>query len=640
MGSRLGSLACVALCWLIAACGGGGGSSSGGDGATSAAPHSPAIIELTGTVGEVDAAAVAGRLPAATLPAIDLFAFGLTSRAIVGGPSRIDESGAFRLVIPVREEGVLIVFAIQGQPIAILALATADGALPTRRGATISLGWVRIRANGRAEAERDPLGQVDSDGDGVPDSRDSTPGYTVGPPLPDRDGDGLPDVVKPVVDRDGDGVADAADPFPDDPSEWADTDGDGIGNHSDSDDDGDHLSDAEEAIRGTDSLRADTDGDGVSDGLEVGQGSDPLDASDSDPPTASAVAAFEPNDTLSQAAAVALGDRIEAAIGTVGDVDTFAFTATAGQYLHLDLEAAAAGSPLDAEILLYGPGHVLLAQTDDVAGLDPRIRRFAAAAGAYWVEVRDVRGAGGATYTYALTLAASDLEIGEPNDTEATGTSIGIGGEVAAHLGSGDVDYYRVVAAAGEALLVRAVAPAGSGARPTLRVVQPGTDFDATTGPATDDRLTVVPDTAGDLLIAVIGGSGLGGPYLLTVGHDYGADDSEPNDTVATATPLAAGDPAFGVIGQAADVDLFRIAVAAGQRLTFDVDAEAEGSELDGHLTLLARDGTTVLASDDDTDGLDPRLTHTFSAAGTYYLKVTDLFREGGEDFYFTLLAE
>ena len=107
MGGRLRSLTFVAFCVLAAACG--GGSSSGGEGATSTAPHAPAAIELSGTVGEVDAAAVAGWVSAAAvnLPPIDLFAFGTTSRAIVGGPSRIDESGAFRLVIPVGEEGVL-----------------------------------------------------------------------------------------------------------------------------------------------------------------------------------------------------------------------------------------------------------------------------------------------------------------------------------------------------------------------------------------------------------------------------------------------------------------------------------------------------------------------------------------------------
>ena len=283
---------------------------------------------------------------------------------------------------------------------------------------------------------------------------------------------------------------------------------------------------------------------------------------------------------------------------------------------------------------------MLLAQADDVVGLDPLLRRFTEVAGTYWVEVRDVRGAGGAAYTYTLTLTAGDLDAGEPNETENAATLLAVGGELAAAVGADDVDYYRVKVVAGESLSISVVAPTGSDARPTLRVVQSGTDLDVTIGPAASDAITVVPELAGDLLLVVSGGSGAGGVYLLTVDHDYGADDREPDGTPETATALSVGDPAFGVIGRAADVDLFRVAATAGQRLTFDVDAEVDGSELDGELTLLAPDGTTVLATNDDSDGLDPGLTYTFTAGGTYYVRVTDLFHEGGEDFYYTLYVQ
>jgi hypothetical protein len=44
-------------------------------------------------------------------------------------------------------------------------------------------------------------------------------------------------------DTDGDGVLDSVDAFPLDPTEWLDTDGDGIGNNADWDDDGDGVPD-------------------------------------------------------------------------------------------------------------------------------------------------------------------------------------------------------------------------------------------------------------------------------------------------------------------------------------------------------------------------------------------------------------
>lgn len=56
----------------------------------------------------------------------------------------------------------------------------------------------------------------------------------------------------PVSDADGDGVSDADDAFDDDPAEYADTDGDLIGDNADDDDDGDGIPDATEIAAGLD----------------------------------------------------------------------------------------------------------------------------------------------------------------------------------------------------------------------------------------------------------------------------------------------------------------------------------------------------------------------------------------------------
>ncbi len=69
------------------------------------------------------------------------------------------------------------------------------------------------------------------------------------------------------LDSDNDGVDDTLDAFPNDPSEWTDTDSDGIGNNLDTDDDGDGFLDTIEILAGTDTIDSssfptDTDGDG------------------------------------------------------------------------------------------------------------------------------------------------------------------------------------------------------------------------------------------------------------------------------------------------------------------------------------------------------------------------------------------
>jgi hypothetical protein len=120
--------------------------------------------------------------------------------------------------------------------------------------------------------DRDP----DDDNDGVPDLKDAFPldpsewadsdGDLIGDRLDaDVDADGVGDDLNSnatpdheELDIDGDGVprarANPWDAFPLDPKEWRDTDADGIGDNADPDDDGDGFSDADEAKAGTDPL--------------------------------------------------------------------------------------------------------------------------------------------------------------------------------------------------------------------------------------------------------------------------------------------------------------------------------------------------------------------------------------------------
>ncbi len=84
----------------------------------------------------------------------------------------------------------------------------------------------------------------------------------------------------PVADTDSDGYNDSIDAFPNDNTEWLDTDGDGVGNNSDTDDDGDGMADAWETLYGLDPLdnsdaAGDLDGDGTTNLSEYNNGTDP-----------------------------------------------------------------------------------------------------------------------------------------------------------------------------------------------------------------------------------------------------------------------------------------------------------------------------------------------------------------------------
>ena len=111
----------------------------------------------------------------------------------------------------------------------------------------------------------------DDDGDGYPDDMEQE--YGTDPMVAedhpaDLDGDLIPDDIDD--DLDGDLADNDIDAFPEDPTEWADTDGDGTGNNTDVDDDGDGYMDMLELLYKSDPLDAlstppDIDGDGIPD---------------------------------------------------------------------------------------------------------------------------------------------------------------------------------------------------------------------------------------------------------------------------------------------------------------------------------------------------------------------------------------
>lgn len=83
---------------------------------------------------------------------------------------------------------------------------------------------------------------------------------------PSVDPAAIPVQTKPAQtnpDMDGDGYLNVNDAFPNDASEWLDTDGDGIGNNADSDDDNDGVPDASDAFPLDSTEWLDTDGDGT-----------------------------------------------------------------------------------------------------------------------------------------------------------------------------------------------------------------------------------------------------------------------------------------------------------------------------------------------------------------------------------------
>jgi hypothetical protein len=136
-----------------------------------------------------------------------------------------------------------------------------------------------VTADGPPDIDRDGLANdddLDDDNDRVPDANDAFPldptewadkdGDWIGDNMDadddgdgisdDHNGNGVPDCDE--LDFDGDGIDRAKsvpwDAFPLNPTEWRDTDGDGTGDNSDTDDDGDGYSDQQERKKKTSPL--------------------------------------------------------------------------------------------------------------------------------------------------------------------------------------------------------------------------------------------------------------------------------------------------------------------------------------------------------------------------------------------------
>ena len=100
----------------------------------------------------------------------------------------------------------------------------------------------------------EPTQWVDADGDGLGDNK---AGYAGDPFLGDKDNDGFLDPSDPVYDEEGRLLPSSLkeeDVFPDNPSEWSDNDGDLVGDNGDPDDDNDGALDSDELLLGYDAF--------------------------------------------------------------------------------------------------------------------------------------------------------------------------------------------------------------------------------------------------------------------------------------------------------------------------------------------------------------------------------------------------
>jgi sugar lactone lactonase YvrE len=113
--------------------------------------------------------------------------------------------------------------------------------------------------------------------------------------------------------------------------------------------------------------------------------------------------------------------------------------------------------------------------------------------------------------------------------------------------------------------------------------------------------------------------------------------ESEPNDSASVANPVVVGDVITGTINPTNDEDWFAVTLTAGTVVDLDVDAEVLGSPLDPILGLINPAADTLLAFNDDSDGLDSHITFQITTTARYFVAIADFSGAGSSSHSYTL---
>ena len=149
-------------------------------------------------------------------------------------------------------------------------------------------------------------------------------------------------------------------------------------------------------------------------------------------------AELEPNNSPTNAMVVALPASVRGVIGGAEDEDCFAFEVKKGESIEVSVDAASAGSALDALLRITDATGKELARNDDASGSrDPRLEWKAATNGTFCVVVGNLLHNGGTNHYYRLSLQrlAPDLKaslaansitvtVGETNEVKFTVTRL------------------------------------------------------------------------------------------------------------------------------------------------------------------------------------------------------------------------
>ena len=335
------------------------------------------------------------------------------------------------------------------------------------------------------------------------------------------------------------------------------------------------------------------------------------------------IASDDHGDDAVGASAVTVGDAVAGAIERDGDVDWFAFTATAGGIYRFETTL---GSLTDSCLYLYDQdGGTIVEANDDIRwpdNLGSRITWQAEVSGTYYLAVEPLTDGLLGDYTLQLT-DISDL-VDDHGDDASTATQIAVGDTTGGTLEvAWDQDWFSFQATAGTTYLfdVELVDLGDSElylySTNGTSILNYNDDYDF----AVDfrSRISWTAEADGTYYLSVHSYCECySGEYTITA--EAVADDH--GNSSRTATGVSVGETVAGNIEFGTDVDYFAVDLEAGGHYSFQTSL---GSLPDSVLYLYGPGGWEILDySDDISYPEDPssRIEWIAETSGTYYVAV------------------
>ncbi len=346
----------------------------------------------------------------------------------------------------------------------------------------------------------------------------------------------------------------------------------------------------------------------------------------------------EPNDSL--ATATPITPPLATVTRTVcpNDEDWYAVPVTAGDFLTARALNIGPDSADQARLEIFDSVGTLVVAGSLSTISSTITNRQATETGTWYVRVTPGTDAGpivGVAYDLEIevtTPPACVADALEPNDTPQTASPISSGVPILSSvLCAGDVDVYAINALAGDFIDVSAtsIGPDSSDSA-RVRILSPaGQELDVgITSTATSSADIIAPVTGTyyfEMTVGTDASPGHGVTYILTADVvtpiPCEVDPNEPNDTLATATPLSTSQ--VGYACGTTDNDWYSFQATAGDTIAAQVEyfSTAFG---DADMELLDDQGVRLSLANFNSTTPDNLSPNNISApyTGTYYLRV------------------